>query len=330
MTYEFRWGVIGTGFIAGQFAQGMREEPQSCICAVTSRSREHGEVYAKTYGVPAVYTDAETMIREEHPDVVYLAVPNDCHYDYIMKLLDLGVPVLSEKPIVDNMRQHEEVFAKADEKGLFLMEGMWTRCFPAVRMARKWISGGLIGAPLTVKSFFDIAPPADDWQIWKAGIRHSGGSLRDVGIYAIAMANLVFPGKPVSVHSVMQSNGEVDEAFRMLIDYGEGRSALAGGAFNQVTDPETEIAGTKGSITIGPEFWHPKKAVFTGKDGRTMSFEDNYRATGFQYEIHAVTEALAAGKKEVPYYTREESRLISQLIEDTRKQWGILYQADRT
>lgn len=119
------------------------------------------------YGCDTVYTELAEMLQNARPDIVYIAIPNDCHFSYIMTVLEAGIPVLSEKPMVDNRRQLDAVLAKAREKDVFLMEGMWTRCFPAVRQARSWIAEGKIGKPLTVKSGFDIKPDVSDWQPWK-------------------------------------------------------------------------------------------------------------------------------------------------------------------
>ena len=96
------------------------------------------------YGGEAVYTDLDAMLAAVKPDALYIATPNDCHYAAIVAALNAGVNVLSEKPMVDNRRQLDAVLALAKQKGLFLMEGMWTRCFPAVRRARAWIAEGRI------------------------------------------------------------------------------------------------------------------------------------------------------------------------------------------
>ncbi len=325
----WKFGVVGTGYIAGQFAKGMRAAENAEIAAVVSRSKENGERYAAEYDIKAVYTDLDRMLEEVRPDVVYIATPNDCHFDAIMTVLGKNIPVLSEKPAVDNLEQLEKVLALAEEKGLFFMEGMWTRCFPAVIQARKWIEEGRIGEPLTVKAFFDIAPAMEDWQPWKGGIAHAGGSLRDVGIYSLAMANLAFPGRTESICSIMRSNGEVDSSFRMLLDYGDGKSALVGGAFDQISSPETEIIGTLGKITLGPQMWHPEKAVLTLNDMHTEEFTDAYPETGFQYEIGSVVEALENKEKECRHYTWQEMKDIASMIEDTRKKWGIVYEADK-
>lgn len=323
-----KWAIVGTGYIANQFASGMQVVEDAQLKAVVSRKKESGKTFAERYGGAAVYTDLEEMLEKEEIDIVYLGIPNDCHYSYIMKVLDHGVPVLSEKPMVDNMRQLEEVLTKARKKDLFLMEGMWTRCFPAVKTAKKWIAEGRIGKPLTVHSAFDIKPVMEEWQPWKGGIKHAGGSLRDVGIYSLAMAYLVFPQGPKQVYSTMEFNGEVDESFHMMLTYEKGEAAFLGGAFNQISSHVTEVVGEFGRIEIGPEFWHPTTATLILNDGTTEKEECIYPATGFQYEIQEVQKCLAAGEKECRYFTHEESRRITALIEETRKGWGIYYDAD--
>ncbi|MCI8582978.1 MAG: Gfo/Idh/MocA family oxidoreductase [Dorea sp.] len=325
---QTRWAIVGTGYIANEFASGMREVKDAELAAVVSRNEEKGKAFAQKYHCEKVYTDLKTMLKTENIDVVYIAIPNDCHYSYIMTALNDGVPVLCEKPMVDNRKQFDEVVSKAREKQVFLMEGMWTRCFPAVRKAAEWIREGKIGEPLSVRSGFDIKPDAGDWQPWKGGIRHAGGALRDVGIYALAMAYMVFPHGPETVYSVMKSNGEVDESFHMMMAYEDGKTAFLSGAFNQISDHWTEIIGDKGRIVIGPEFWHPKTAVLTWNDGTEETFQKDYPASGFQYEIQTVQECLKKEQKECPYFTLDESGKISDMIEKTRKEWGIIYQSD--
>lgn len=323
-----RWAVVGTGYIAGEFASGMKEVTDAELTAVVSRREETGRRFAERFHCGSIYTDLKEMLDAERPDIVYIAIPNDCHYSYIMKALEAGVPVLSEKPMVDNRRQFEAVKSLAGERKIFLMEGMWTRCFPAVLKARKWIREGRIGKPLTVRCGFDIRPDRDHWQTWKNGIRHAGGALRDVGIYGLAMADMVFPWKPEAVYTTMRFNGEVDENFHMMMDYGEGRTAFVSGAFDQISEPKTEISGEQGRILIGPEFWHPDTATLISNQGEEV-YRETYQASGFQYEIRAVQEAVRGGQRECPYYTLEETERIADIIEDTRKRWGIIYQSDR-
>ena len=54
-----KWAVVGPGFIAGRFAQGMLEAPGAERTAVVSRSEENGRAYAEKYGFASSYTDFE-------------------------------------------------------------------------------------------------------------------------------------------------------------------------------------------------------------------------------------------------------------------------------
>ena len=326
---NIRWAIVGTGYIANRFAQGMMQVKDAALAAVVSRDAARGREFAGKYDGGAVYTDLNKMLDEVKPDALYIGTPNDCHYAAIVAALNAGVNVLSEKPMVDNRRQLDEVIALAKERDLFLMEGMWTRCFPAVRRARQWIAEGRIGKPLTVRAFFEMHANPDDWQWWKAGLAHAGGALRDVGIYSLAMADMVFGRMPVKSYSAMESNGEVDKSFHMLLDYGDGQHAFVGGAFNQDGNTQVEISGEKGSIRIGPEFWHPTFAKRFGCDGSVETFRQSYPATGFQFEIEAVQACLRAGEKQCPHFTWEDSRRVTDMIEAARKEWGIVYEADR-
>lgn len=325
---NIRWAIMGTGYIANRFAKGLSQVEQATLAAVVSRSRERGEAFAAEHGGEAVYTDPGEMLRAVRPDVLYIGTPNDCHYAAIVQALNAGVNVLSEKPMVDNRRQLDRVLALAKEKDLFLMEGMWTRCFPAVRQARNWIEEGRIGKPLTVRAFFDIACDPGDWQMWKAGLEHAGGALRDVGIYSLAMADMVFGRMPQKVVSTMTSNGQVDCASQLLLDYGDGQTAIISGAFDRISGHEAEIVGEKGRICIGPEFWDPSMAKLTALNGETLCFEQPYPATGFQYEAMAVMDCLRAGQKQCPFYTWEDSIRVCDIIESARREWGIVYRSD--
>ncbi len=323
-----RWAIVGTGYIANEFACGMQEVDDAKLAAVVSRKEETAKSFAEKYHADTYYSDFTLMLAQEEIDVVYLGIPNDCHYAYIMEALEAGVNVLSEKPIVDNCAQLGDVITKARKKDLFLMEGMWTRCFPAVIQARKWIEEDRIGEIESIHAGFDIKPDKDDWQTWKAGIAHAGGSLRDVGIYSLAMAYLAFPQGPDQVDATMQYNGEVDESFHMMLCYEDGKAAFVSGAFNQVSSPLAEIVGDEGRIVIGPEFWHPTTATLIMNDGTEEEFTEEYPASGFQYEIREVQQCIRGGMKECPLYTLEETVRIADLIERTRKQWGIIYESD--
>lgn len=322
-----KWAIIGTGYIAGEFAKGMQAAPDNEIAAVVSRSKVKAEEFAGNYGGKP-YDDYEVMLEDICPDVVYVAVPNDCHIRYILAAIEAGIHILSEKPMADNQKQLERIFHAAKEKQVFVMEGMWTRCFPAVKQARRWIREGKIGEPSIVNAMFDINTDGNEWQTWKAGITHAGGALRDVGIYSLAMADMVFREAPVNIYSNVIKNKEVDISTDLMLSYRQGQTAHLSGSFIRKGSHEVWIAGEKGHIVIGPEFWHPKKAVLELDNGTAEIFEDSYETTGFQYEICEVAACIRESRKESMEFTWEDSRNIGRIIEKVRKEWNIIYQSD--
>lgn len=323
-----KWAVVGTGYIADRFVKGMLCVPDAQLTAVVSRSAETAALFARKYGFRSSYADYQQMLQKERPDIVYIAVPNDCHFKYVMEALDAGVHVLCEKPMADHANQLQIMLQKAKSMNLFLMEGMWTRCFPAVHQMRQWIAAGEIGRILTVRTYFDINPDRADWQLWKAGIEHAGGALRDIGIYSLAMAMIGFPEFPQKICSSFVSNGEVDIRCDLFLQYADSGTAMLGAAFDRISDHKSTIIGEKGQIEIGPEFWHPSKAVLTKNDGSTTIFDESYEATGFQFEIRQVQDCLRAQLKECPDFTWNDSIQICTLIDQLRHEWNIYYRSE--
>jgi hypothetical protein len=79
---HIRWAIVGTGYIANSFAQGMQVVEDAILAAVVSRNEVSARTFAQRYGGESVYTDYAAMLKEVKPDVVYIAIPNDLHYDY--------------------------------------------------------------------------------------------------------------------------------------------------------------------------------------------------------------------------------------------------------
>ena len=139
--------------------------------------------------------------------------------------LDAGKHVLSEKPMVVNAAQAEKCIAKAKEKGLFLMEGMWTRFFPATREIRKLVADGAIGKIVSVSASlgFKSEPEFND-RLFLPEL--AGGALFDVGIYPALWISMVLGSAPTKVHahSRMHHTG-VDAQTFVTFEYADGAMA---------------------------------------------------------------------------------------------------------
>ena len=132
---KIRWGVLGTGYIAGKFAEALSFIPDAGLIAVGSRTQKSAETFARQYKVPRIHASYQALADDPNVDVVYIATVNTCHRENCLTALEAGKPVLCEKPFMVNTREAEEVIALAREKKVFLMEALWTRFIPAFQKA---------------------------------------------------------------------------------------------------------------------------------------------------------------------------------------------------
>ena len=331
-----KWAILGTGHIAGSFAASISKVPEAEPFAVCATSIQKAENFAAKYGISRCFDNFDKLL-DAGPDILYVAVPNLLHYEFIVKAFEKGIHVLCEKPMVDNTIQLKKIIAIAKEKKLFLMEGMWTRCFPAAEKIRKWLESDAIGKVKSVRADFGLKA-VEGWQGWKASAEHGGGALRDVGIYALAWAFLAYPGEnPEKVDSVYRLKNGADFHSELLLRYSSGRTAFLTGSFDMVSNHEVTIYGEKGLIIAGPRMWCPKKAVLYRYSAshefereEAESFDDDYPGSGMQYEIDHVTKCVLSGKTESPLFPLSESLAIGTLIDTLRKEWGVRYSTDIT
>ncbi len=85
------------------------------------------------------------MMTDSEVEAVYIATPNNLHYENCRMCLEAGKHVLCEKPFTLSTEQAQELFDLAEEKGLFIMEAFWIRFLPAYDKLRAMLRDGVIG-----------------------------------------------------------------------------------------------------------------------------------------------------------------------------------------
>jgi hypothetical protein len=136
------WGVVATGGIANVVTSDMLLVDDTEVRAVASRDLGRAQGFAAKYGIPKPYGDYRELIADPDVDVVYIASPHSGHYDVAKEALLAGKAVLCEKPITVTLAAAEELVTIARDRGVFLMEAMWTRFNPLVRKLRRLVADG--------------------------------------------------------------------------------------------------------------------------------------------------------------------------------------------
>lgn len=233
------------GKIAHKFAHDLLLSADAELCGVASRDKEKAEEFSIDCSAKKSFGSYEELARDQEIDVVYVATPHPFHFENTMLCLDNNKGVLCEKPNGMNSAQTRKVSAKAQSKGLFLMEGLWTRFIPVTEKLIELLERKVIGEVLFIRADFgfkaDLNP---DGRIYNKSL--GGGSLLDVGIYPIYMSLLVL-GVPARIQSMARFTASgVDIYCSMMFDYSNNSKASLESSVEADTPTEAHIYGEKG------------------------------------------------------------------------------------
>ena len=317
-----RWGILGTGNIAQQFARGLAELPDAQLVGVGSRSLETAQAFAKTFGAAHAHGSYEALVEDAEVEVVYIATPHTLHAENSLLCLEAGKAVLCEKPFALNAAQTQRVIDTAKAKKLFLMEAMWTRFFPLFKTLRGLIEKGRIGEPRLLHADFGFASPVTESRLFEPNL--GGGALLDVGVYPVSLASYLL-GTPTGVSSQAHlGTTGVDEQNATVLKHQSGALALLSSAIRAATPQEALVIGTEGNIRVCAPWWQPEKLVLTDADGEE-TFSSPLPHNGYAYEAAEVMRCLEEGKLESPLMPLDETLSIMQTLDTCRAQWGLKY-----
>lgn len=322
-----RWGIMGPGGISGTFASDLLFAAGAEIVAVAGRSKEKAEAFAAKHGIPRFYGSCEELANDPEAEIVYVGTLHTVHKENVMTLLQGGKSVLCEKPFTINAAEAKEIVEYAKERGLFVMEAMWTRYLPPIRQVREWLNSGVIGEVKLVKAEFGFDAgwnPEGRLLNKKLG----GGALLDAGIYPVSFASMVFGSQPARIMSTVQI-GEtgVDERFSLLFEYESGASASLHASIQLDMNNEAWIYGTKGKIHI-PQFLFARKATLYAKDEEPVTVEDDRTFTGHSYQAVEAMACLREGRTESEAMPLDETLRIMETLDSIRAQWGLKYEGE--
>ena len=361
-----RWGILGTGWIARQFAEGLGELPEAQLLAVGSRTLAAAQEFAQAYRVPRAYGSYQALAEDGEVDVVYIATPHIRHRDDCLLCLEAGKAVLCEKPLALNARQAQEIITLARERQLFCMEAMWMRFMPLIQRVKQLIDQGAIGEVLSLTAEFGY-PTEFEPENRFFNLQLGGGALLDRGSYPLSLAFYLL-GYPETVtgQGHLGSTG-VDEQCGLVLSYPGGAIAQLFASLRAYTSNTATITGTTGKIVIHPPFCRPDQITLTPlspdpvvvtsrphtptsglKHQLSSWIKQSHLAqqlvqklrdkgqnqwqpvvgNGLNYEAAEVMTCLRQGRVESSIMPLQESLQLLTLMDELRHRWGLCYPQD--
>lgn len=316
-------GIIGTGKIAGIMARTIKKMKNVKCYAVASRDLSRAQAFAKEFNVKKAYGSYEEMVKDSKIDLVYIATPHSEHYDNMRLCIDNGKNVLCEKAFTANAKQAEEIFSLAKEKNVFVTEAMWTRYMPMLTTIRGIISSGIIGTPSVLNCNLGYYVAEKERMV---NPQLAGGALLDLGVYTLNLAAMLFGNDVVKICSscTMTPSG-VDASDSITLLYRDGRMAVLNCTMLGISDRRGVIYGTNGYIEIENINNFESVSVYD-KDHKLIKTEKAPKQiTGYEYEVMSSLEAIDRNATECWEIPHAETLRIMHVMDDLRKEWGVVY-----
>ncbi|KAE8145007.1 NAD(P)-binding protein [Aspergillus avenaceus] len=364
-TFHLRWGIIGTGRIAEAFARDLLTDPGlrgradlvHILSGVASSSSEDAarEFIAKVEAPSHCHAYGEYAQLVQCPtiDVIYIATPHSHHFQNAMLALEAGKHVLCEKSLTVNAAQAKKLFATAERKQRFLMEGLWTRFLPISFEVRQLVRSGAIGT--ITRIFADNAlgmdPGCDfavDDRMVVKGL--AGGALLDLGVYSIHWVLQALPEEDRRPSQVLSTVTQypasgVDETTTILMRFppdtadGPEVHAIASCSLRSATNtdgetPTVRIQGDKGEIQLFGFPWRPlrlraiKRKHGIASEGTVKVDRDDFIPDGVYglcYQADEVARCLCQGLIESPEMLWKESLVVMKIMDTVRRDNGLQF-----
>jgi predicted dehydrogenase len=326
MSAHLGWGILATGGIARAFASDLSRGGFR-LAAVGSRRDDAARAFAAEFGIPNAHGSYEALVADATVDVIYVATPHPLHVDNALLAIDAGKHVLIEKPVTLNARDAQRIAERASERGVVVMEAMWTRFLPHMVRIRELLAAGALGEVRTVLAdHTQSLPTHPEHRLQNPEL--GGGALLDLGIYPVSFAVDVL-GLPAGVraHASMTPTG-VDRQTAMILEYDDGRQAVLHTALDTAGPNRAAIIGTEGMIEIDRVFYTPTTFTHFDRQWNVVErFEHPVATRGMHFQAAEFESRVAGAAPTVLPFA--ESVAIMGILDDVRRQIGLVYPAEK-
>ena len=330
MARHLRWGILATGSIANQFAEGLKLAQFGELVAVGSRTLSRAEEFCAKHGGKA-YGSYKEVLADPEVDAVYIATPHHTHMDDTIAAAKAGKAILCEKPFTLNAYEAEQALKAVEANGVFFMEAFMYRCTPLMAQVREWLASGRIGDVKMVNAEFAFQA-GEDWTNFRNDAALGGGGLMDVGCYCVSFARGAFGEEPIAATYLSQSNSKgVDWIGSGQLEFSGKRSAVFTTGVGIVTNNGGAIYGTKGRIKFDDPWKQGSGKLQLIEGWNTVVEEISVgikNAELYAHEADTVATYVDAG--ECPFQSKEDTMQQMRTLDKLRASAGIHFATERS
>ncbi|WP_308601692.1 Gfo/Idh/MocA family oxidoreductase [uncultured Dysgonomonas sp.] len=328
-SFKVRFGVIGTNFIVDKVLEAARLDHRFELTAIYSRTQERADEFAKKHNVPHTFTSLEDMVSSNLIDAVYIASPNSLHASQSILCMQHGKHVFCEKPFASNANEVKAMIAAAEKYNVRLMEAMKPTMTPNFSVIKDNLKE--IG---TIRKYFSCyCQYSSRYDKLKEGVilnafdpSLSNGAVMDLGVYTIYPMVVLF-GRPKKISATgLKLFTGADGQGSVNFEY-EGMDATV--MYSKIADSSlpTEIQGEEGTITAD-RINIINKVTLKKRGGEETIISTPNPTHEYYFEVAEFIDLIQKNKRESTINSLENSLITIEIIDEIRKQLGIIYPAD--
>ncbi len=147
--------LLGAAFSADLHVDAYaRIKDKAQIVAIADKDAARIEALAKRYGIEGyqAFDSYEEAIEKVDCDLVDICLPNFLHHDPVIRALNKGRDIISEKPLATSVKHGEEMITLAEQKGRHIYYAEDWLFSPAICKALDMIKQGGIGKPVFIRA----------------------------------------------------------------------------------------------------------------------------------------------------------------------------------
>lgn len=206
-----RYVLVGAGgraeFFYSAIATRFKETSLlTAFCDINQTRMDYAnKLLEETYGYPKVNTykpdQFDKMIEIEKPDAVIVTSVDRTHHAYIIRAMELGCDVITEKPMTVDEKKCQEILDAIQRTGRQVRVTFNYRYAPHHTKARELIMDGAIGQVHSVhfEWLLNTMHGADYFRRWHRDKRNSGGLLVHKSTHHFDLVNFWIGSQPEEV-----------------------------------------------------------------------------------------------------------------------------------
>lgn len=324
-------GIIGSGMIVNDLLSFVEEIKEIELVAILGRkeSKEKIDNLVFKHDIKKAYYDYDELLNDSEIDTVYIALPNNLHYEYTKKALLSKKHVICEKPFTSNVDELDELITLSKKQNCLLFEAITNQYLPAYQEIKEKLPE--IGKIKIISSNF--SQYSSRYNAFKEGIilpafdvNKSGGSLMDLNVYNIHFIVGLF-GEPKSVQYYANIEHDIDTSGILILDYDDFKAVCIGA--KDCSAPITSIIqGDQGCINIvGPtSILADVQMIKNGNDVVNLPTSNNHRMYD---EFIAFTKLIDNKDYNTCHQMLNHSRIVMNVLTKARESANIIFGCEK-